>query len=41
MATLMTKEQYIEAIVEMLQNCNDIDLIDLVFRITSKTVVVD
>lgn len=37
----MTKEQYIEAIVEMLQNCNDIDLIDLVFRITSKTVVVD
>lgn len=41
MATPMTKEQYIEAIVEMLQNCNDIDLIDLVFRITSKTVVAD
>lgn len=41
MATPMTKEQYIEAIVEMLLNCNDIDLIDLVFRITSKTVVAD
>jgi hypothetical protein len=41
MAAPMTKEQYIEAIVEMLQNCNDIDLIDLVFRITSKTVVAD
>lgn len=41
MATPMTKEQYIEAIVEMLQNCNDLDLIDLVFRITSKTVVAD
>jgi hypothetical protein len=41
MAAPMTKEQYIEAVVEMLQNCNDIDLIDLVFRITSKTVVAD
>jgi hypothetical protein len=41
MAAPMTKEQYIEAIIEVLQNCNDIDLIDLVFRITVKTVAVD
>ena len=41
MAFPMTKEEYIKAILEMLQNCNDLDLIDLVFRITSKTVVVD
>jgi hypothetical protein len=41
MATTMTKEQYINAIIEVLQNCNDIDMIDLVFRITVKTVAVD
>jgi hypothetical protein len=41
MATAMTKEQYIEAIIEVLQNCNDLDLIDMVYRITIKTVAVD
>lgn len=37
----MTKEQYIQAIIEMLQNCNDLDLLDLIFRITAKTLAVD
>jgi hypothetical protein len=41
MAVPMSKEEYINAILELLQNCNDIDLIDLVFRITSKTLAVD
>lgn len=41
MAVPMSKEEYINAILELLQNCNDIDLIDLVFRVTSKTVAVD
>jgi hypothetical protein len=41
MAAPMSKEEYINSIIEVLQNCNDIDLIDLVFRITVKTVAVD
>lgn len=41
MAIPMTKEQYIEAINALLKNCNDLDLIDMVYRITSQTVVAD
>ena len=33
----MTKEQYIEEIIELLRNCDNIDNIDLVYRILAKT----
>jgi hypothetical protein len=41
MATPMTKEQYIEAILELLYSCNDLDSLDLLFRIACRTVVTD
>jgi hypothetical protein len=37
MAAPMTKEQYIEAIIEVLQNCNDLDLLDLICTIAVKS----
>lgn len=34
----MTKEEYIKAIVEHLKSCNDIELIDLILTLLSKSV---
>ena len=34
----MTKEQYIEAILEALRECNDLDLMDLAYRIIQRSV---
>lgn len=33
----MTKEQYIEAIIEAVKDCSDIDLLDLIYRIAMKS----
>lgn len=33
----MEKEQYIKEIIEMLQNCNDIPLIDLIHELLLKS----
>jgi hypothetical protein len=38
MAAPMTKDQYIEAILEALKECNDLDVVDLAYRIILKTV---
>jgi len=32
------KEQYIEKIVELLEKCNDISLLDLVYKLLNKSV---
>lgn len=37
----MTKEEYIKKIVEILQECNDLDLLDLILMITCKSIAVD
>ena len=34
----MNKDEYIERIVELLRRCNDIPLIDLIFRLLRKSV---
>ena len=36
--TIMTKEQYIELINQLLEKCNDLDAIDMIYRITATTV---
>ena len=41
MAAPMTKEQYIQQILELLQECNDVDLLDLIYRIVCNSVAVD
>jgi len=33
----MTKDQYIEKIVALLEQCNDIPLLDLIFRLLGKS----
>ena len=35
------QKEYIKRIVEVLKECNDIDLLDLIFRIAVKSVGVD
>jgi hypothetical protein len=40
METPMTKEQYIEAIIEAVKDCNDLDFLDLIYRIAMKSVAV-
>ena len=35
------QKEYIKRIVEVLKECNDIDLLDLIFRIAVKSVAVD
>lgn len=37
----MTKEEYIQKIIEILRECDDLDLLDLVLRITGKSVATD
>lgn len=34
----MTKEEYICKIVELLNECNDLTLLDLIYRLLSKSV---
>lgn len=34
----MTKEMYIQKIIDLLNECNDIPLIDLIFRLLGKSV---
>jgi len=33
----MKKDEYIKEIVNMLENCNDLDLLDLIYRIISNS----
>lgn len=33
----MTKEQYIEKIIELLHNCSDVSLLDLIWRLLCKS----
>lgn len=33
----MTKEQYIEQITELMEKCNDIPLLDLIFKLLTKS----
>lgn len=33
----MKKEQYIEKIIQLLEQCNDIPLLDLILRLLSKS----
>lgn len=33
----MTKEQYIQKIVDLMNRCNDIPLLDLILRLLSKS----
>ena len=34
----MTKEQYIAEIIELLKNCNDLELIELIYQISFKSI---
>ena len=34
----MNKEQYIQKILELLQECNDIPLLDLIYKLLDKSV---
>lgn len=34
----MSKEQYIELINQLLENCNDLDVLDLIYKVTANTV---
>ena len=36
-----TQKEYIKRIVEVLKDCNDIDLLDLIFKIAVKSVSTD
>lgn len=33
----MTKDQYIQKIIDLLEQCNDIPLLDLIFRLLFKS----
>lgn len=33
----MSKEEYIQKIIVLLQNCNDIPLVDLIYRLLCKS----
>ena len=35
--TAMTKEEYIKIIIELLEKCNDIPLLDLIHKLLSKS----
>lgn len=35
---IRNKEQYIQAIDEMLKECNDIPLLDLIYKLLSKSI---
>lgn len=34
----MSKEQYIELINQLLESCNDLDVLDLIYKVTANTV---
>ena len=34
----MTKEQYIPLIIELMQDCNDLSLLDLVYRLFGESI---
>ena len=35
---IRNKEQYIQAIEELMQECNDISLLDLIYKLLSKSI---